>query len=484
VTSEAQRPNDPTTQRPSSSYKWAVVGMLWFICFFNYADRVAVGAVFPKLEAEFGFDKEQLGHIGAAFTWVYALTAPMAGSFGDRYARKTVILVGFFVWSAVTGLTALCTKFWHFVTVRGAEGLGETFYFPASMSLVSDYHDQRTRSRAMGLHQTSVYAGTIGGSALAGWLAQEHGWRVPFIAFGIAGVALGIILNRAIREPRRTEPAPDKAHEAPVVPFVERPWVVGLAPLVVFASSWLGGVAARALYLREYAAYVSVGVFVLSAWALRNVLVPKWFRLPSAGLLAAAFFSANFVALVFLTWMPTFLKEKYGLKLGMAGLEATVYIQLASMVGAGISGVIADRWASSRPGGRILVQASGALIGAPFIFLCGDTREKGTLVLAMTFFGLAKGLYDGNIWASLFDVVPAARRAAAVGLMNMYGWLGGGLGAWAIGAAVTRGYTMSEAISSTAGIYLGVAAMLAVAGLLFAPRDIHRQVSSSSAPNL
>ena len=30
---------------------------------------------------------------------------------------------------------------------RAAEGLGETFYFPASMSLVSDYHGKETRSR-------------------------------------------------------------------------------------------------------------------------------------------------------------------------------------------------------------------------------------------------------------------------------------------------------------------------------------------------
>ena len=89
---------------------------------------------------------------------------------------------------------------------------------------------------------------------------------------------------------------------------------------------------------------------------------------------------------------------------------------------------------------------SGSVIGAPFIFLCGDTRDKATLVIAMTLFGLAKGLYDGNIWASLFDVVPAARRAAAVGLMNMYGWLGGGLGAYAVQYAKLLSVTASSRV--------------------------------------
>ena len=29
----------------SRHYKWTVVGMLWFICFFNYADRQAIFSV-------------------------------------------------------------------------------------------------------------------------------------------------------------------------------------------------------------------------------------------------------------------------------------------------------------------------------------------------------------------------------------------------------------------------------------------------------
>src|SRR5205085_9070608 len=129
------------------------------------------------------------------------------------------------------------------------------------------------------------------------------------------------------------------------------------------------------------------------------------FRTPAALLLILAFFGANFVALVFLTWMPTFLKEKFKLNLAAAGLEATIYIQLASMVGATAGGWLADRWRMRLPGGRILAQATGALAGGPFIFLCGFTHDRGTLILAMSLFGLAKGLYDANIWAALYDVV-------------------------------------------------------------------------------
>ena len=117
--------------------------MLWFVCFFNYADRQAIFSVFPALQREFGFDKFQLGLIGSAFMWVYALGAPLAGYIGDRVRRKDLILGGCLFWSFVTITTGWCGKLWQFVTVRAMEGFGETFYFPASVSLTSDYHGPR-----------------------------------------------------------------------------------------------------------------------------------------------------------------------------------------------------------------------------------------------------------------------------------------------------------------------------------------------------
>ena len=107
-----QRPPVPNPQlssdpaAPSTRYSWAVVGMLWFICFFNYADRQAIFSVFPVLEEEFGFSKAELGLIGSAFAAVYGITAPFAGQISDRSSRKLVILGGLYIWSVVTGFTA------------------------------------------------------------------------------------------------------------------------------------------------------------------------------------------------------------------------------------------------------------------------------------------------------------------------------------------------------------------------------------------
>jgi predicted MFS family arabinose efflux permease len=380
-----------------SRYKWSVVAMLWWIAFFNYADRQAIFSVFPLLEKEMHLTQVQLGLLGSSFAWVYGLFAPVAGSIVDRIRRKTAILGGLHLWSAICMATAASRGFGALLFFRGAEGLGESFYFPAGVSLVSDYHGPETRSRALGLHQTSVYAGTIAGGFFAGWIAQSYGWRWSFIAFGGAGVLLGVILNRFLREPARRA----RSERIPLTHLVS---------------------------------------------LLRSA--------PTAPILMAAFVCANFVAVVLLSWMPKYLYDQFHMSLAAAGLTATIFVQLASLAGSPAGGWLADRLRMRTPGGRIAVQAIGVFGGAPFVVLCGLTKSAAVLIAALIAWGFFKGLYDANIFASLFDVIPPEARGTAAGFMNMAGWLGGGAAPVAVGLIATRTGSLGAAIAMTAAMYL------------------------------
>lgn len=378
--------------------------MLWFVCFFNYADRQAIFSVFPVIKTEMGLSDTELGIIGSAFMWVYALSAPLAGLVADRFSRKSLILGGLLFWSAITLCTAFCTQYWQLVLVRALEGLGESFYFPASMSLIADYHGGDTRSRAMSLHQSSVYAGTIAGGSIAGYLGQYHGWRSSFYLFGWGGMALALVLVTMLREPKR-----------------------GAADRIAAPIDARG-----------------IGA------SLRGV-----FAHPMAPVLMAVFVGANFVASVFLTWLPSFLVRKFAMNLSMAGFSSTAYLQIASVLGVLTGGLLADRMVRRRPGGRMLTQAIGLLCGVPFILLTGLTTTVTAVIAAMAGFGFFKGLYDANIWASLYDVVPPANRATALGVMNSIGWLGGGVAPVAIGF-MSQSFGMSRSIAATSAIYLVV----------------------------
>jgi nitrate/nitrite transporter NarK len=174
---------------------------------------------------------------------------------------------------------------------------------------------------------------------------------------------------------------------------------------------------------------------------------------PATLLLLGGFCCANFVALVLLSWMPKFLYDQFGLSVAISGLSATLFAQFASMGGSSLGGWLADYLQSKRAGGRIKVQAAAMLCGAPFVFLCGQVHAMPVLVTTLIAWGLMKGIYDANIFASLFDVVRIENRGAAAGLLNMVGWLGGGSAPVAVGFLAEH-IGLPAALSCTAVLYV------------------------------
>lgn len=408
----------------TKNYKWWVVFMLWFVCFFNYADRQAIFSVFPLLKQEMGLSDVQLGVVGAAFMWVYAGFGAIAGLVGDRFNRKMLIIGGLVFWSLVTIGTAFSTSFSQLVLCRALEGLGEAFYFPASMSILSDYHSKETRSKAMSFHQSSVYAGTIAGGTVASFMGQYYGWHSSFYVFGGLGVLLGLILIGFLREPVRGQAETHPAFQTELH-----------ALTIVNQNNIVAG-------------------------------IKQVFSNPMVWIVVTVFVGANFVASIFLTWMPSFLYNKFQMSLSMAGLNATVYLQIASVLGVVSGGFLADYLVQRYRAGRMMAQSIGLLLGVPFIFLAGWTLSVPVLLLALIGFGYFKGLYDANIWASLHDVVRPQNRATAVGFMNSIGWLGGGLAPIAIAYASST-YGMSACISATSALYLLVGLLLVFGIRLF-----------------
>jgi MFS family permease len=404
-------------------YKWQVVAMLWFVSLFNYADRQAIFSVFPLLEREMRLSPVELGLLGASFAWVYGLAGPFMGLLVDLVRRKTAILSGLRVWSIICMATALSRNFRHLLFLRAAEGLGESIYYPASMSMISDYHGKATRSRAMGLHQTSVYAGTIAGGFFAGLIGERYGWRWSFLVFGGLGILLGFVLKRLLLEPRR-----GAAENSAMEKAAKRPALTDFLRII---------------------------------WGTPTLLA-----------LMGAFLCANFVAVVLLSWMPKFLYDRFHMSLAMSGLTATLFVQLASMAGCPLGGWLADVLRRRWPYGRVLVQLIGVCGGAPCVVLCGLTRSPGWLIVALSAWGFFKGLYDANIFASAYDVIRPEARGAAAGFLNAVGWLGGGGTAPVVIGFVAQRQNLGLAIALASLVYLAAALLLLLGIFLFVKRDV------------
>ncbi len=436
--------SDVANDKPTVGYyPWVLVGLLWFCGFFNYADRQALSAVFPLLKAEFGLSDTQLGSLGTAFMVPYALAAAFAGLVVDRTSKKKLVVFGLGFWSLICVATGWAWSFYSLVGFRAAEGLGEAFYFPASMTLIAAFHGGQTRSRAMSIHQTSVYFGITIGGIFAAYLGKTFGWRTPFYGLGWVGMIFAVALWPLLKEPGRR-----RSQSGEPTPVVEE---------------------------RNSELVATRGAWYLDVW---NVISN-----PAALLLLLVFSGANFVTASLFTWLPLFVYRKFEMDLTAAAFYATLFIQGGSFIGALLGGVLADWFAQRWGGGRAAVQGAGLLIGAPFVYLVATTTNVPLLATSLTLVGLCKGLYEANIFASVFDVVVPSMRGVTAGLMNTLGWALASIATLLIGI-ISDKYSLSFALSLTSIVY-GVAGISALFGshFLVAPRAISRLQVDKSEPD-
>ncbi|MDP9413881.1 MAG: MFS transporter [Pseudomonadota bacterium] len=404
-----------------ANYPWVLVGLLWMVSFLNYADRSILVAVMPQLREEFGLTPTQLALINSVFFWVYAVAVLFSGRLGDATRRTRVIIYGLGFWSVATGMVSLSVGFGMLLAFRSLVALGESTYYPTATALIGDWHRPATRSRALSLHQTGVFAGGGLGALAAGLLADRLGWQAPFLLFGAVGVVVCFILARTLKDgpsrPSGTQAGPREE------PF--------------------------AIVLRIKPALMLCGVFFLATGAAQGITI----------------------------WAPTFVHDELGLDLASSAFYGAATISIAGFISVPLGGLIADALAKRTPLGRFYTLAIGLALAAVFLLplLAANTAPLVGAVLLATSFG--KGLFDGCIYAALHDVVPPHARATAAGLMTAIGFMGAGLSPLFV-AQVAEGFSMAAGITSLAALYF-----LAVAVLL-ATRQPTRRAVLANEPEL
>ncbi len=254
----------------------------------------------------------------------------------------------------------------------------------------------------------------------AGAMAEKYGWRFSFKVLGVLGCILGVALIGLLKEVPRGSAEPDIPN-LPPKPFRQE--------------------------------------------------ISKILRTPTALTLMLVFICANFVALVLLTWMPAYLYGRFHLSLAQAALTATLYPQAGSMCGAFFGGFLADKLSQKTAKGRLITQAIGVLAGVPFVVICGLSASLSLTIAALICWGFLKGMYDANIFASIYDVVRPAARGTTSGLMNCTGWMIGGGTAPLVVGFLSRYIGLGHSIALSGVAYL-IAGALLVLGMRFLSHDL------------
>ncbi|MDR2706991.1 MAG: MFS transporter, partial [Planctomycetaceae bacterium] len=352
--------------------RWELLFLLFCAYFLHQADRAIFGVLLPSIKSELGLSDTQLGLTASVLFLVLAVMVPVAGFLGDRWSKKKIITASLIFWSVATMLTGFARGLGGLILFRSvATGGGESFYGPASTALIAAYHE-KTRAIALSIHQASLYIGIMCSGFLAGCIAELFGWRSAFYLFGSFGILLGLILIFRLRDAPQT----NSVKEETISPFQ--------AVLLLL-------------------------------------------RIPTVLLLTVGFTAIVFVNNAYLTWMPTFIKEKFALTQIESGGYAMLYHHLAALIGVLVGGLLADMMVLRFPRFRILLQSVTMLLGTPLIFMIGTVHSLTALWITIFFFGGMRGLYESNTHAAMFDVIPLQLRSTVVGLMIMTAFLFGSL---------------------------------------------------------
>ena len=353
--------------------RWLLVALLWVALVLNYVDRQAIFSLFPLLRSEFGLSDVQLGLMSTVFLWIYGVASPIGGWVADRFGAVRTIVFSLLVWSSVTWATALAGSFTMLLMSRALMGISEAFYLPAALALISGLHGERTRSRAIGLHQSGIYVGIIFAGWAAAWIAEHHGWRTVFHWLGAAGVLYTPVIAWSLRG--------------------EHPPVQGAAFRGALALLLCGPV----LRLASLSALLAAAVWVVS------------------------------------TWMPLYFFERFGLSLTAAGFSATFFMQAAAFGGVFAGSALSDWWTARNPQGRRFTMMIAFGIAAPFVLLAGSAGTVALVILGLAMFGIGRGFYDANMMPLLAGATDARFHATAYGITNLAGCLAGGAMAAAAG---------------------------------------------------
>ncbi len=185
---------------------------------FSFLDRLALSLLIEPVKKDLQLTDAQVSLLaGTAFAISYVLFAFVFGRWVDTRERKMAIVVGVSLWSAATAACGLARNFGSLFAARTLVGVGEASLNPAGYSLIADYFPPVSRSFATAIFACGATVGgglaIMAGGLLVDWvishearlplLPQSQPWQVVFVAIGLPGLLVALLIALTVREPAR-----------------------------------------------------------------------------------------------------------------------------------------------------------------------------------------------------------------------------------------------------------------------------------------
>jgi MFS transporter, ACS family, D-galactonate transporter len=392
-------PTDPRMNR--------VLFLLGLSVLINYIDRSNLSIAAPLIKDELGISGSQLGTLLAAFFYTYALLQIPAGWLVDRFDVKWVFALGFFVWSAATGVTGALHGFTALLIARVVLGIGESIAFPAYGKIVGTHFHESRRGFANSVVITGLALGPAIGMLVGGNVVGRFGWRPFFVVLGLIGL-LWLI-----------------------------PWWAWMPPRKESAQVTEQRMGVLAILQRR------------SAWGT-----------------CLCQFSFNYASYFLVTWLPFYLtRERHLSMTEMARTGGLVYLLFAAS--ATIFGKLSDRWIVSGASTTTVRKglATFGNIGMGTFLAFSGIAPAGIYLWTLSLAGIFMGMSSCNIWAMTQTLAGKQMVGRWTGVQNFVGNFAGAIAPWLTGYLLdTTGHFYWAFFITTAVVWMGAVSWIFVVG--------------------
>lgn len=399
--------------------RYLILAVMCLMYFIAYIDRVNISVAGPLIKQEFGLSATQLGLVFSAFAYPYAAMQIFGGWCADKFGPRRVLTVLSIIWAVATVLCGFAWGMTSLMVARFLLGIGEGGAFPTATRAFTFWLPATERGFAQGItHSFARLGGAVTPPIVIG-ITALYGWRESFIILGAISLLWTVLYVWVFRNTP-----------------VEHRWV---KPAELAEISLQAEVLARAAKGK-------------TPW--KEMIRKMW-------LVTFVDFCYGWSLWVFLTWLPSYLKDARGFDLKQLALFTALPL-LAGVIGDTLGGVVSDavfkRTGDLKFARRIMlvIGLGGALI---FILPMVYTRDPilAVALLSASFFFLE--LTNAVLWSLPIDIAGAYAGTAG-GMMNT------GFGVAGMISPVVFGYLIQ-----TTGSYevpFGVSALLLAVGVVAA----------------
>lgn len=288
--------------------RWYIILLIGLATVINYIDRSAINIMWPYIYHQFGIPesagKSTLALITTCFMLAYALGQTFTGKLMDSVGTRIGMALSIGGWSISIALHALARTLFSFNIFRFFLGFFEAGNWPGATKSNAEWFPAKERAIAQGIFGAGASIGSVISAPIIAILFIAFGWKATFFLVGLLGILWVIpwlLINKGTpdKHPWITEQeqihildceiaAPDAAMNAPVFTWSQ---------LLRFRSTW----------------GIILGRFFID---------PVWW--------------------LFVTWLPTFLKEQFQFDIRQIGAFTWVPYLFAA-VGSLLGGFYSSR---------------------------------------------------------------------------------------------------------------------------------------------